>query len=965
MTQQPVQEINYKETLNLPVTDFQMKAGAAKREPEIEAFWDAEQVYFKAQASKNKQHKFVLHDGPPYLSSDKIHIGTALNKILKDIVTRYKTQRGYYSPYVPGYDGHGLPIENAVVKSLKGGRQSVTPMQLRQLCREFALKNLHGQEANFRRLGVWGHWEKPYITINAEFEAIQVKLFGEMYEKGYVYKGLKPVYWCPTCETALADAEVEYADHESHSIYVKFPITDTRASQVSPDKASILADAAVVIWTTTPWTLPANLAHSVHPDFEYVVIRTQPWGTLVLAKELLESVSKAVDLGTYEVLGEFRGKELEGIVTRHPFIDRESVVLAGTHVTLDAGTGIVHTAPGHGMEDYVIVQHHNQTEHGKQKPLPILSPLDNRGVYTHEVGVARLEGVHYEKGNEAVLEILKEANVLLSGTKFSHSYPHCWRCHRPVIYRATEQWFINVDAFRAQALTSIREVSWIPARGEARITSMVEGRSDWCISRQRVWGVPIPAFYCANSGCHQEIVDPRLIEKIYQHFKVHTSDIWWEWPVEKLINEELVCQSCGSKEFTKETDIMDVWFDSGITHTAVVESRSEELGHLPVELYLEGSDQHRGWFQSSLLTSVMLSGKAPYRCVLTHGFVLDEHGRKMSKSLGNVVEPQTIIQQYGADILRLWVASVDYSNDVRIGNETITQLAEVYKKVRNTVRYMLGNLFDFTPEEDSVPYEKLSLPDRYTLHRLTEMVNEITTAFDRFEFYKFYQLIQNFCVVDLSANYFDPMKDILYTYPKKGEVRRSVQTVLYEVLKAIVQLLVPVMPHLAEDIWLNIPAHQRPKFHGEALSSITLAPWPELPANFLDKTVEGEMRQLLELKESVNKALEKPRSEGRIRSSLEANVYILPRNNETRALMLNREALLPILFIVSGVTLTESPLSADDTLLSELQDDHAEIYITAAKGNKCQRCFKYVETVGQTPEHLSICTDCVAAVTKQ
>lgn len=961
MSQQPVQEVNYKETLNLPITSFQMKAGAAKREPEIEAFWDAEQVYFKAQASKNKAHKFVLHDGPPYLSSDKIHIGTALNKILKDIVTRYKTQRGYYSPYVPGYDGHGLPIENAVVKSIKGGRQAVTPVQLRKLCREFALKNLKGQEENFRRLGVWGHWEAPYITIDGAFEATQVKLFAKMYEKGYVYKGLKPVYWCPTCETALADAEVEYGDHTSHSIYVAFPIQAMEETTLSDEQKNLLSGASVVIWTTTPWTLPANLAQSVHPDFEYVLLNTPQWGKLVIAKELLPAVSQALQLEEPEVLGTFIGKDLGGVVTAHPFLDRGSPVLLGTHVTLEAGTGIVHTAPGHGMEDYVIVQQHNQTERGRQNPIPVLSPLDNRGVYTEEAGDARLVGVHYDKGNGVVLEILKEKNALLHASQFSHSYPHCWRCHKPVIYRATEQWFIGVDAFRKEALEAIKGVQWVPARGESRITSMVEGRSDWCISRQRVWGVPIPAFYC--NGCRHVTVDPSLIEALYEHFKTHTSDIWWEWPVEQLVNGKITCPSCGGQEFSKETDIMDVWFDSGITHTAVVESRQEELGPLPVELYLEGSDQHRGWFQSSLLTSVMLRGTAPYQGVLTHGFVLDEQGRKMSKSLGNVVEPQTIIQQYGADVLRLWVASVDYANDVRIGKDIVTQLAEVYKKVRNTIRYMIGNLYDFDPASDRVAYADLSLMDRYALHRLATVAQEVTQAFDRYEFYRYYQVIQNFCVVDLSSHYFDPMKDILYTFPKKGTVRRGVQTVLYDVLTTMVQMLVPVMPHLAEDIWLNLPSHQRPCFEGatEPPASVVMCPWPTLPATYLNGDVEATMKPLLAVKELVNKTLEAPRAQGQIKSSLETAIALAPKQPALEALLTQEAPMLAALFIVSNVTVSSTP-PASEGALGTLEDGTVAVSAFPAPGSKCQRCLKFTTSVGQNAHHTSLCTPCAETV---
>jgi isoleucyl-tRNA synthetase len=968
VSEQAVQEKNYKQTLNLPVTQFQMKAGAAKREPEIEAIWEAEGVYQKAQGAlkallTDKGRKFILHDGPPYLSSDKIHIGTALNKILKDIVTRYKTQQGFYSPYVPGYDGHGLPIENAVVKSLKGGRHSVTPGELRKLCREFALKNLHGQEDNFKRLGVWGNWQKPYITIDGPFEALQIKLFAQMYDKGYVYKGLKPVYWCPSCETALADAEVEYGDHTSHSVYVGFTVTGEKPSGLDSAFWELLQGTQVVIWTTTPWTLPANLALSVHPDFEYVVVQDSDTSSQYLvAKGLLEAFSEATGKTGLKTLAEVKGANLEGLLTQHPFLPRTSRVLVGTHVTLEAGTGIVHTAPGHGMEDYVIVQQYNQTLHDKSQALPILSPLDNRGVYTEEAILPELIGLHYEKGNAAVIELLQSKSALLKAYQFNHSYPHCWRCHKPVIYRATEQWFISVESFRQQALDAIKSVTWLPARGESRITSMVEGRGDWCISRQRVWGVPIPVFYCADNNCREPHLTQQVVDHLYPLFSEHTTDIWWAWDNDQLVPPGMTCKKCSKTEFVREMDIMDVWFDSGVTHTAVVDARKEELGELPVELYLEGSDQHRGWFQSSLLTSVMLSGKAPYKSVLTHGFVLDGQGRKMSKSLGNVVDPNTIIQQYGADVLRLWVASVDYTNDVRIGNEIVGHLAEVYKKVRNTIRYMMGNLFDFDPERDTVPYEQLSILDRYTLHRLAEVTEEITQSFEKYEFHRFYQVLQNFCVVDLSAHYFDPLKDVLYTYPAKGVVRRGVQTVLYQLLIAMIQMLVPVMPHLADDVWLTLPENQKPKnAQGKTTPSITMMPWPRLPESYLNPSVGEVMNQLLTVKDLVNKALESLRAEGKIKSALETSVSITTSNAELRQLMLTHLDWLTVLLIVSDVQVGEKP-DAELSVLTEASADDVTVTVYQACGEKCQRCLKYTQTVGQTVAHPTLCSSCVDTV---
>lgn len=982
MQEPPVKEttsetINYKETLNLPQTAFKMKAGAATREVEIETYWAENKVYETLQASRDKTKKFVLHDGPPYLSSDKIHIGTALNKILKDIVTRYKSQQGRYTPYVPGYDGHGLPIENAVVKNIKGGRHALSEVELRKQCRAFALKNLAGQEANFKRLGVWGDWAHPYITINAEFEAMQIKVFGDIYEKGFVYKGLKPVYWCPSCETALADAEVEYADHVSHSIYVKFPIGDLSQNGLPDEFKKMLDGASLVIWTTTPWTLPANLALAVNAEFKYHLVNSK-WGKLIIAADLLLPFAEATmsedELGeyvligsteTFEAIAEFDGHELEGIVARHPFIDRGSPVLLGEHVTLEAGTGIVHTAPGHGMEDYQVVQQYNR-EKFKDNPIPILSPLDNGGKFTDEAQVPELQGVFYEKGNAVVLDILRNRDVLIQASEFSHSYPHCWRCHKPVIYRATDQWFIDINQFRADALKAIDTVAWLPERGRNRIFSMVEGRGDWCLSRQRVWGVPIPVFYDADT--REVIITPEIIAHLYALFKEHSSDIWWDKSAEELLAglPADVRQSLklDTRKLEKEMDIMDVWFDSGITHTAVVEARHDELGHLPVELYLEGSDQHRGWFQSSLLTSVMLAGKAPYQSVLTHGFVLDEQGRKMSKSLGNVVDPNTVIQEYGADVLRLWVASVDYTNDVRIGKNTLHQMAETYKKVRNTVRFILGNLFDFDPATDRVPYENLSLLDRYTLHRLQHILTNMTDAFEQYEYHRYCHEIQYFSMADLSQLYFDVTKDILYCDAKNAPRRRAVQTVLYDILSVMVPTLVPVTPHLAEDIWLSLPEPQRMKVNGQAPVSAVMLPWPEVNKAALNYELAAEFETLLAVKEAVNQALEVPRSEGHIGKSLEAQVFIQPAEDATgRVLARLSQAEQEVLFNVSTVSVVNAAPALDASQWhTQAKGGGATVYAAPASHTKCVRCWKSDPSVGQMPGHPQICQRCHEAV---
>ena len=747
----------FKDTLNLPQTTLPMRANATVRELEIQKFWVENNIYEKMIGERDKTNSFVLHDGPPYLSSEKIHVGTALNKILKDILIKYKSQRGFYAPYVPGYDGHGLPIENAVVKTLKGGRHSISEAELRAKCREFAHKNLKGQESEFKRLGVLGNWEHPYLTINPEYEAEQVRVFGEMYKKGYIEKGLKPVYWCAACETALAEAEVEYADHTSTSIYVRFKFEDDAVQKIENILGSKTdKDIYAIIWTTTPWTIPSNMAISMHPRFVYTFFEYKN-DIYVVAEELLNSFLNDVewDEADIKVLGTCSGQDLELLNTKHPLLNRKSPIILGEHVTLDAGTGSVHTAPGHGLEDYEV---------GCKYGIEVFSPLDGRGVWTDTVGIDELVDVPYYKGNSMVIEMLQNCGALLKQQDIQHSYPHCWRCKKPVIYRATPQWFVKVDKFRDKALEAVHGVKWIPASGENRIGNMVESRTDWCISRQRAWGVPIPIFYCED--CGEVICNDLTIENVAKMFEKESSDAWVKYSAEELLPEGFVCPKCGKKHFRKEKDIMDVWFDSGVSWRAVVEKRSEELGHTPVDMYLEGSDQHRGWFQSSLLTSVATQGKAPYKQVLTHGFVFGEDGRKMSKSLGNFIRPDDIIKKYGADILRLWAASVDYRNDIKIGNNIVGQLVEIFKKTRNTARFLIGNLFDFNPETDYVEYDELKNIDKFALHKLNKLIEEVTVSFENYEFYKYFQSLQNFAAVDLSSFYLDIVKDRLYTAGK-------------------------------------------------------------------------------------------------------------------------------------------------------------------------------------------------------
>ena len=932
--------MEYKETLNLPQTTLEMRANATKKEPETQKFWEGVNVYQKNLDQRDKTNSFVLHDGPPYLSSEKIHVGTALNKILKDILIRYKSMKGFYAPYVPGYDGHGLPIENAVVKNIKGGREALTPAELRAKCREFAHKNLKGQEAEFKRLGVWGDWEHPYLTINPEFEAEQVRVFGEMYKKGYIEKGLKPVYWCASCETALAEAEVEYADHTSTSIYVRFKFTPESVEKINKIVDTKGKDVYAVIWTTTPWTIPSNMAISMHPRFEYTWFEAKG-DIYVVAQGLLANFLEGVhwEEKDINVIGSCAGADLELLETKHPLYDRKSPIILGEHVTLDAGTGSVHTAPGHGLEDYEV---------GCKYNIEVFSPLDSKGIWTEIVGDKDLEGIPYYKGNKIVIDKLEACGALLAQEDIQHSYPHCWRCKNPVIYRATPQWFVKVDKFRAQTLAAIKGVKWIPASGEARISNMVEGRSDWCISRQRAWGVPIPVFYCED--CGETIVTDETIENVAKIFEKESSDAWVKHTAEELLPSGFVCPKCGGKHIRKEQDIMDVWFDSGITWRAVVEKRSDELGHTPVDMYLEGSDQHRGWFQSSLLTSVATQGKAPYKSVLTHGFVFGEDGRKMSKSLGNYIRPDDIIKNYGADILRLWAASVDYRNDTKIGDNIIKQLAEIFKKTRNTARFLLGNIYDFDPAADYVKYEELKPIDKFALHKLNKLIEEVTVAFENYEFYKYFQCLQNFAAVDLSSFYLDIVKDRLYTAGKKSLSRRACQTVLYETLQALVRVLTPVMPHQAEDIWQNTPECQR-----GGLESILLADWAKVNEEWNNPQLESEFEKILKTREVVTRAIEPLRADKKVGSSLEVAVFV--KSDDSEILKQNEKDLADI-FITSQAHITDK---APEGVLNEYAEDGITVWVTKAEGEKCERCWKY-RKLGEHSGYETICSDCYEAV---
>ncbi len=930
----------FKDTLNLPSTTLAMRANAAVREVEIQKFWEENKIYEKNLAQRDKRNAFILHDGPPYLSSDKIHIGHALNKILKDIIIKHKSQKGFYAPYIPGYDAHGLPIENAVAKTIKGGKDAITPYELRQKCREFAMKNLKGQEANFRRLGVQGNWEKPYITIAPDFEAEQIRIFGEIYKKGYVQKGLKPVYWCPHCETALAEAEVEYQDITSDSIYVKFEVADREKFLRAFGLETLDAPCYMVIWTTTPWTIPSNLAISLHPDFEYGLYEFEG-AYYVIATELLSAFVKDIekDENDFKLISKTRGQKLENINTKHPILDRFSRIITGEHVTLDAGTGAVHTAPGHGLEDWEVCQKYG---------IETFSPLDKKGRWTKEV--KELEGVYYEEGNEIVIKKLTESGALMKKTPITHSYPHCWRCKQPVIYRATPQWFVKVGDFMDKSLQAIKNVKWIPAAGEKRISNMVQNRTDWCISRQRAWGVPIPVFYCKK--CGKPLINDETINTVASIFEKESSDAWVKYDADRFIPEGVRCD-CGSSEFEKESDIMDVWFDSGASWRAVISKRKDEVAPenvnpIPVDMYLEGSDQHRGWFQSSLLTCAATVGTAPYKTVLCHGFVLDGEGRKMSKSLGNVVLPQEVIKVYGADVLRLWAASVDYRNDIKIGQNIINQLVEVFKKTRNTARFLLGNLFDFNPEVDYVKYEDLKSIDKFALSKLNKLIRNVDCAFESYEFYKYFQYLQNFATVDLSSFYLDIVKDRLYTQGKKSLSRRACQTVMYEILQTLVRILVPVMPHQAEDIWQNVPESQK-----GGLSSILLSDWAEVNPLWDNELLEEEYGELLKVRETVSKAIEPLRSseDKIIGSSLEADVLI---TGDKLDVLKKYENELADIFIVSHAYAGKKE---EFKPIFEYKEDGITVQVQKADGQKCQRCWKYRELNSD-----GICPECQKAI---
>ncbi|WDA44085.1 isoleucine--tRNA ligase [Fusobacterium nucleatum] len=927
----------YISTLHLPKTDFQMKANLPNKEPKYIKKWTEEKIYEKGLEKNKNGETFILHDGPPYANGNT-HIGHALNKILKDIILKYKTFRGFRSPYVPGWDTHGLPIELQVVKEVGVAKaREMSTLEIRKLCEKYARKWVGIQKEQFIRLGVLGDWDNPYLTLDPRFEAKQLELFGEIYENGYIFKGLKPVYWSPATETALAEAEIEYYDHVSPSIYVRM-----QANKDLLDKIGFNEDAYVLIWTTTPWTLPANVAICLNENFDYGLYKTEK-GNLILAKDLAESAFKDIGIENFELIKEFKGKDLEYTTYKHPFLERTGLVILGDHVTADAGTGAVHTAPGHGQDDYVV---------GLNYKIPVISPIDHRGCLTEEAGDL-FKGLFYSDANKAIIKHLTETGHILKTQEISHSYPHDWRSKTPVIFRATEQWFIRMEGgdLREKTLKAIDKINFIPSWGKNRIGSMMETRPDWCISRQRVWGVPIPIFY--NDETNEEIFHKEILDRICDLVRENGSNIWVEKSPEELIGEELLVKyNLKDLKLRKETNIMDVWFDSGSSHRGVLEVWKGL--RRPADLYLEGSDQHRGWFHTSLLTSVASTGDSPYKNVLTHGFVNDGEGRKMSKSLGNTVSPADVIKVYGADILRLWCGSVDYRDDVRISDNIVKQMSEAYRRIRNTARYILGNSYDFNPKTDKVAYKDMLEIDKWALNKLEVLKRNVTESYDKYEFYNLFQGIHYFAAIDMSAFYLDIIKDRLYTEKKDSVVRRAAQTVMYEVLMTLTKMVAPILSFTAEEIWESLPAETR-----EA-ESIFLADWYVNSDEYLKPELDEKWQQIIKLRKEVNKKLEKARQgENKIiGNSLDAKVSLYTEDNTLKEFIKENLELLETVFIVSDLEVVDS---ADENFTDAEEIEKLTIKITHADGEKCERCWKYDE-LGSDSEHPTLCPRCAAVL---
>ncbi|MCP4134995.1 MAG: isoleucine--tRNA ligase [bacterium] len=916
--------MDYSKTVNLPKSDFPMKANLPNREPEMLKKWNEEKLYWKIQEARKDAELYILHDGPPYANGN-IHIGHALNKILKDMIIKHKSMQGYRAPYVPGWDCHGLPIELNVTKKLGKKAREMEKVDIRKGCREYADNFVDIQMEEFKRLGVFANYEEPYKTLTPDYESKIVEVFGDIFKEGYITRNKKPIYWCPTCVTALAEAEVEYDDHSSPSIYVKFKVDPSSIDIDGLDKDNLY----VVIWTTTPWTLPANLAVSFHPRFEYSACKFNG-EYYIVAKELAAELEKAVGSEKEDEVA-LTTEQIETMKVSHPFIDRESKVLFGDHVTLEAGTGIVHTAPGHGHDDYII---------GLKYDLEVYCPVDDYGRYTGDF--PEMKGVNVFDANSKVVDLLKEQDVLIHTEEIDHSYPHCWRCKKPLIFRATEQWFFMMDHkdLREKGIKSVDKTQWIPSWGESRFRSMAETRPDWCLSRQRTWGVPIPSFKCKK--CEANMMSTESIAHFSEIAKTKGIDTWYTDDIKDLVPAGTVC-SCGSEEFIKEYDILDVWFDSGVSHFAVLD-RWE--GHRwPADLYLEGSDQHRGWFQSSLWPALAVRGEAPYKAVLTHGFVLDEKGKAMSKSVGNVIPPDKLIKQFGADILRLWVSSEDYRNDLRIGMDMVKQVADSYRRIRNTFKFIIGNLADYS-ESNAVSYDKLADIDKWILHKLYKLSEQVIEHYEKFEFHLVYRRILNFCAVELSSVYFDISKDILYVEAPDAEIRRANQTVLSEVQKTLVRLIAPVLAFTAEEIW---------QFSGNT-GSIHMETYYKPDDQYNNPEIAERLEKLVDVKKDILKSLEIKRKDKIIKASLEADIQLYVADSSVKIMVEEMGSDVKRFFQVAKIELlTEKPAEGDEY-------DNTTVIAEKSKGEKCVRCWNFTEDLGSDSEHPELCSRCAGII---
>ncbi len=921
--------MDYRHTLNLHKTDFPMRANLPEREPEILKWWQQIDIYQQVRQGRTGAPRWILHDGPPYANGN-IHLGTAIGKILKDITVKYKTMQGYDCPYVPGWDTQGLPTEQAVQSEYGLSRHDVPVLQWRQKCRELALKYVDVQREQFQRLGVRADWANAYLTLDKEYQARQIDAFGQIALAGLVYRSLRPVYWCYHCETALAEDEIEYQTKSSASVYVAFQLQNATDyfSELPAD-----TQAYVIIWTTTPWTIPGNTGIALAAAAQYALVEAN--GTYyLLAEELLAETMEQIGMSEYQVVARRRGQELTGLVAQHPLYDRPSPIVLGDHVLLDQGTGAVHTAPGHGLEDYQVALEYD---------LKVISPLDDYGRFTAEAG-PQLAGLVCDEANDKVMELLEEKGALLGRGQIQHEYPHCWRCHLPVIYRATQQWFMDIDQLRKAVLEEIEKAQWIPAWGERRIAGMVQSRPDWCISRQRSWGVPIPVFYCQE--CGQTLITAESIAFVRDLVAQHGADVWFARSAEELLPPGTACPECGGTEFTKEPDIMSVWFDSGASHYCVLRTHPE-LDY-PADLYLEGDDQYQCWFQTSLWVAAGLGQPAPFRTVVGHGFFVDDTGQKMSKSKGNIIDPAEIYNKYGADVLRLWFTYADFRQKMHCSEDILEQVAEAYRRIRNTLRFMLTNVQDFDPDTDSMPTEQMREVDRWILMRLNRVIQRMTQAFDKWDLHLFYHDVHGFCATDLSALYLDMLKDTLYTDLPDSQARRSAQTALWRLLLALTGMIAPVLTFTADEIWQHLR-----RLDGSLPESVQLTDWPQAEQQFADTELEERWDELLRIRDTVNQALEEAKTAGEINQPLEAAVTIYASPEELKLLEGFADS-LPEVFIVSSVELR--PRRPEQEALT--------VEVSEAAGEKCERCWMRSETVGMVADHPTICRRCAERVQK-